>query len=348
MSKFTQFFEDIWNTYESACQNNYQSETFYLTLGRSSIRLTFATAEMLPNILPSLAHILIPEPTNVDLDIGIWDSMSTGIPMNPPPWENSDYIARGEIKGADAQSDIEIAYHPGSGVLSMLHTTQHKAIVWIRDASEYPYYEKAAPLRTIFHWWTTQQGQQFVHGAAIGIASGAVLLTGKGGSGKSTTALSGLLSGMLYLGDDYVLCGLVKDQTMIYSVYNSAKLNDQSVRLLPQLAYRITRNHSSEKDKHVFLAYEHFPHLVYHSLPLRAILIPKVTPNTETQLHSIKSSLAFLALAPTTVFQLAGAREASVSFLRSLVMRLPCYQLLLGKDMTQSPTIITSLLKSLE
>ena len=47
--------------------------------------------------------------------------------------------------------------------------------------------------------------QQVVHAASVGTKDGAVLIVGKGGSGKSTSALACLNAGMYYLGDDYTL-----------------------------------------------------------------------------------------------------------------------------------------------
>ena len=343
-STFTQFFTTTWDAFESACQTQ-QTQVVWLTVGGSTIKLSFAGQAMVANVLPALAHLVVAPQASVDLHIGVWDSASTAVSMTPPPWAEDDYAPRGEIKGMDGQTAVHVAYHPGSGILSLLDVENQTAVLWMRDARECPYYEQAAPLRTIFHWWASSKGQQFVHGAAIGTEDGAVLLSGKGGSGKSTTALNCLLSGMTYLGDDYVLCDLAGKQTAVYSVFNSAKVDAQALQLLPQLADKVTGNPQQTDEKRVLLAYEHFPHLLRQCLPLRAILIPQVTNEVNTQLHPVKQSLAFLALAPTTVFQLPGARETAVSFLRQLVMQLPCYQLQPGSDLAQIPPVIQAVLE---
>jgi len=62
-----------------------------------------------------------------------------------------------------------------------------------------------------------------MHGAAVSLNGKSILLTAKGGSGKSTTALSCFFAGMSYLGDDYVT---VKSGDVIttHSIYSSTKL----------------------------------------------------------------------------------------------------------------------------
>ena len=52
------------------------------------------------------------------------------------------------------------------------------------------------------------KGYQLVHAAAVGSEAGAVLISGKGGLGKSTTALSCLGKGLTYVGDSHVVVQL--------------------------------------------------------------------------------------------------------------------------------------------
>ena len=70
-------------------------------------------------------------------------------------------------------------------------------------------------------------GRQLVHAAAVGTDEGALLITGRGGVGKSTTALACLEAGMQFLGDDYVVVGL-DPEPQVYRLYGSAKLTSNS------------------------------------------------------------------------------------------------------------------------
>ena len=65
-------------------------------------------------------------------------------------------------------------------------------------------------------------------------ASGGVLIAGKSGSGKSTTTLACLTSGLLYAGDDYVLAD-VAAEPYVHSLYSTAKLVPDNCDRFPQL-----------------------------------------------------------------------------------------------------------------
>lgn len=344
---FIQVFASTWVAFETAYARSEDKIVKCLNIGGSVMQMRFAGTALVPQLLPALAHLVSSPQAQADVDIGIWDSVSTSIPMTPPPWSEADYLARGEIRGSDLNTAVQVAYHLGSGVLSMLHTERKTAVVWLHDAATVPYYEQAAPLRTLFHWWCAKQGQQLVHGAAVGFEYGAVLLTGKGGSGKSTTAIASLLAGLGYLGDDYVLCDLSTHGATVYSLFNSAKIDTHALTLFPQLVAQVANKDRATEEKSVVYVNNFYPERLLRSAPLRAILIPQVTANINSYIQPIQAKAAFLALAPTTVFQLPGAREASVAFLRRLVMHLPCYQLQLGRDIAQIPQLIQTLLTEL-
>lgn len=333
-----------WTACDQAREAAPLTPPLWLDLAGSILRLNFAGPAMADNVTPALAHLAISPRDKPDLDIAIWDSASTGVNMPPPPWSASDYLARGEIRGVGAQSGIDVAYHPGSGVLSMLKATDRRGMMWMHDARGCPYWESAAPLRTLLSWWCSRHRQQLVHGAAVGTPEGAILLTGKGGSGKSTTALSALLEGLDYIGDDYVLCELTDRQPVIHSLFNTAKLDAKALERLPALRSKLNNRDQLNNEKGVIFTHSHFPGQVCRSRQLRAIVIPSVSGTPTSRLAPLKPALAFLAISPTTVFQLPGARENALAFLKQLVEELPCYQLQLGADPVQTANLIKQFL----
>jgi len=220
-------------------------------------------------------------------------------------------------------------------VLSVFQADTGRGMVWTVDASTLPYWEQAAPLRSLIHWWCTDRDMQLVHGAAVGTERGAVLLTGKGGSGKSTTALGTALNGLDYLGDDYVICQLSEQRPTVHSLYNTAKINPDTLHWLPGIGERLCNPESLQQEKAVLNLAQHYPQLVCHQRPLKAVLLPTVTDSQESTLTPVRPALAMLAISPTTVFQLPGANQGSLKFMKQLVETLPCYQLKLGTDSAQ-------------
>lgn len=336
----SQFFCAAWTASEQAFNLAPDTPPVWLNVGGESLRLVFAGESMIPNIVPALEHLRINPQPQADLDIAIWDSVSTKLNMPSPPWSAGDYVARGEIRTHRGDNGIDLAYQPGSGFLSMLQGATRKAMLWTHDSGQCPYWERAAPLRSILHWWSLRNGQQLVHGAAVGTASGAILLTGKGGSGKSTTALTGLLFGLDYIGDDYVLCELTDASARVHSLFNTAKLDRDAFQHVPELQTKLVNADRLEHEKGVIFTHQHFPQQVCRSRLLRAIVIPRVTDRDSSRMVPMRPALAYLALTPTTVFQLPGAKQASLAFLKQLVERLPCYQLELGSAPEQTADLI--------
>lgn len=334
------FYQAAYEAYETARRSIGDTPQIWLELAGSTLCLTFAGEAMMTNVVPALAHLSVAPQPRADLEIAIWDSVSTATKMPSPPWSVEDYMARGEISNHSGKAGIDVAYHPGSDMLSLLQANAGTAMLWTHDANQCPYWEQAAPLRSILHWWCSRRNQQLAHGAAVGTSGGAVLLTGKGGSGKSTTALSALLAGMDYIGDDYVLCDLAGVQPRVHSLFNSAKLDTGALRRLPELRSKLNNMDRPEDEKGVIFTHQHFPSQLCSSRLLRAILIPRVCDSTTSRIVPLRPARAYLALSPTTVFQLPGAKQASMSFLKQLVERLPCFQLELGGDPAKTAALI--------
>ena len=104
-----------------------------------------------------------------------------------------------------SQKGQHLLYQHDSKVLAGYDSRTKKAYYYIPALDMLPFYEKAAPMRMIFHHLAQSQGWSLVHSASIGLDNKGILLIGAGGSGKTTTALSAALAGFFYLGDDYVL-----------------------------------------------------------------------------------------------------------------------------------------------
>lgn len=88
-------------------------------------------------------------------------------------------------------------------------------------------HELGAPLRTAIYLWLAGKERQLVHSAALVRDGRAVLVGGRGGSGKSF--LCQRLEGWSCLGDDYVALG----RGTVHQVYRSLKLDGHLERLEP-------------------------------------------------------------------------------------------------------------------
>ena len=310
-------------------------------IGGFRARLAFAGPALVSRITPAVAHLARPLAEAPAVTVHLWDSASTGTTMPPPAWEAADFVARGQIRGY-GEGRILAAFHHGSTALSMLDVEASMGLFWARDATTLPDYERAAPLRALLGWWIERRGGHLVHAAAVGTANAGVLIAGRGGSGKSTTALLCADAGFHYLGDDYVLLDS-GPPPVVHSVYRSAKLDATQAGRLSRLAPLIANPDRAPGDKAlVFVDAEFAP--CAESLPLRAILLPRVTGRPRTTVRRVSPAAALIGLAPSTIFQQPGAGAGALAFLGEFVQRLPAYALDLGTDLAEIPRVIHALL----
>ena len=343
-SRSVDYFDSVYDLFESAQQVTGPVERRYL-IGGFRIRLSFAGPALL-KLTRALDHLAAADDDSTpDLTICLWDSESTGQRMIARPWQEEDFLARGVIHGYNTER-IYTAFQHGSGAVSVLDRERNIAVFWAPDAV-LPYWEYGSPLRSILHWWLLGRGLQLVHAAAVGNANGGVLIGGKGGSGKSTTALTCLESNLSYVGDDYTLLGL-ENGPVVHSLYNSAKLNSDHVQRFPSLLPKIANPERLADEKALLFVNEHYPAKVATRLPVRAVLVPRVTGLHETTWKRVSVAMTLSALAPSTIFQLPRAGNEALKFLAAFARHLPCFSLEVGTNLSTIPTAIERLLAEID
>jgi hypothetical protein len=337
------FFEAVHQAFQRAEQAVGGSIDRFYGIGGYVIRLRFAGPALVPLVTPAFEHLAVKPGPIPALTVCLWDSASTRTGMPPPPWSSDDYIARGEVRGYN-DDRIRTNFNLGSGVLSMLATSLDLALWWIHDARQLPYYESAAPLRVILYSWMRNHGRQQVHAAAAGTSTGGVLLVGKGGSGKSTTVLASLDSELVFVSDDYCLLAENPAPLYAYSLYSSAKVDPNHTQGFPHLVSAIDSAAHAGTEKVLLFLHQHYPEKMVEGFPIRAILVPKITGRPEIRLTPTSPMTGLRALAPSTVFQSAGAGNAAFRTMAEIVKQVPCYHLELGTDLSRIPGVIVDLL----
>lgn len=327
-----EFFGQLGDVYSGAFRRIGKQIEHDFSLAGNRVSLRFAGEALAHQILPAISHLQTAEAAEkADLSISIWDSVSTDQPMPPPPWSLEDCVERGEVRGYN-DDRIRTAYFLGSGVLNMLDRQRGKGVFWVRDAANLAIWESGAPLLALLNWWFSGQHRQLVHAAAVGYPEGGILLVGKGGSGKSTTALACLDSDLLYAGDDYCLLE-VEPEPFIHSLYNSAKLNPDNLERFPALGRLFALPSARIEEKALVFLHEQVPDKLTTGFPLKGVFLPRVTGLADTSLEPISPAAAMRALAPSSLFQLCGAGHEGFAVMAKLIRQVPCYQLNLGTDL---------------
>lgn len=315
----------------------------FFAVANCVLSLRFAEDSLARSFTPALAHLEVSPVSSPDAVFHIWDSESTGTDMLPPPCSRGCFTSRGDI-WTMASPRYKSAYLWSEYALNLFDNVTATGMYWTPAATTLPYWATASPLRCLFHWWAESKGCQLVHAAAVGHEDGALLITGKGGLGKSTTALACLGNGLAYIGDDYVLVQLDPVPT-VHSLYCTAKLNQDQMARFPGLADLATRC-GSEDDKAVMYLYPRMKGQITRSLPLQAIATPRIGNRPQTALGTISRAAMRHATGFTTMSQLPHAGQSTYQFVDRLVASLPAFELALGSDLDAIPAVIVELLSN--
>ncbi len=300
----------------------------HLELGGASIHCRFAGSALLPSVEPALQHRIAQASRSVDLTITIWDEASTSVGL-PRSDGRVGCLVRGHLP-ALSDEGIDCAYEQNYGGLFMLRAATKQAFFFAPDAP-LPTYERAFPLRTILGWYLARRGVQLVHSGAVGTGDAAVLLTGKGGSGKSNTTLACVEAGMSYFGDDYVGVSEDGEAPGVHGIFRSAKVFAGDEVSFPRLGAAAALGDSIGDTKSLFfLDPAVWP--LERTKRIKAILLPRVAHRAKTEWQPAAAMDALKAISFSTLAQRPASNQCELSAMARLARRVPSYWLHLGTD----------------
>ncbi|MGH7582277.1 MAG: glycosyltransferase [Gemmatimonadales bacterium] len=319
-------------------------ERRHFDVAGTRVELVFAGDRFLHGLTGALAHLAGPPDRAPDVTIHVWDSLSSGIAMVPAPCPPECFTDRGELWGM-MHPRVRSAYHHWFEYsLNLLDLDRRLGVYWVGAPDQLPYWTEAAPFRTLLHWWLEDQGAQVMHAASIGTDAGALLITGKGGVGKSTTALACLSNGMAWIGDDYLAVRL-DPEPRVYSLYSTAKLDARQLERFPRVRDDVVYAGLGTEEKAVIQLMPRHASQLRRSLPLRAIATPSFSRTARTVIRP--GALAELQRAAefTTMSQLPHAGRITHDFIERLVREVPRLHLALGHDIATVPETVRGIVE---
>lgn len=336
------FVMSVHDAFLAAENRTGQASEFHYSVAGLPVKVRFAGDGLAPLLTPALQHLEINAPEDVSLTIGIFDRTTTGLSIPQLPWSAAGHRGPGAVEYC-RHGQFHIAFQRDIGVVSIGDLSSRRAFFWAGNPESLPSYERCSPLRKIMHWWMLQHGVQMIHAAAVGTAEGGVLIAGKGGSGKSSSALACLDSSLRYLSDDYCL---LRDDPVphVFSMYNSVKIEEDNLFRFPRLKPLFSGASRADAEKPYLFLYQHCPEKLVRNFPVLALLVPRISAGRDTTLTPVSPARGLTALAPSTLFQFPGAGEDSFRIMAGFTRKTPSYLLELGADVSRLPHIITELL----
>jgi hypothetical protein len=314
----------------------------FFDIAGTIVCLNFAGDSLVSCFFPALAHLVVGSTEKPDVVFNIWDTSSTGVEMVKPPCDWIDFTDRGDIWGFNSKR-IRTAFHWSEYSVNVMDMECNTAVYWVKNPAAFPYWVGSSPLRTLIQWWMEKNGCQLLHAAAVGNENGVALIPGKGGSGKSTTALTCLSKGFQYLGDDYVI---IKKEPVpvVYCLYCTAKINTADLPRFPELMEIARAPVTRNQEKAVLQLYPRYADKIRTVLLVKAILTPEISGNEETFIRSVSFWPVLQAMSFTTMSQLPGISENTYTYLKEFIRNLPCFKIMPGSDRDRIPEAIGHLL----
>jgi hypothetical protein len=100
-----------------------------------------------------------------------------------------------------------------------------------------------------------------------------------------------------------------------------------------------------EREEKAVAFVDHTPGGVVGSLPLKMVIVPRISGKVSTTVSELSAGGAFLALAPSTIIQMPGSRHDEFGAMGDLVRQIPAAGLDLGSDLASIPPVITDLIR---
>lgn len=308
------------------------------------LRLQFSSASVAERILPALSHLVVDSAPGHCGTFMIWDSASTGLKFPPPPCDQNRFTNRGDIWGFNSER-YRTAFHWSDHSVNLFDRETQTGIYWVNDIDKIPYWSAASPVRSLFHWLMAENGKQLIHAAAIGTPEAAIVITGKGGVGKSTTSLSCLAAGLQYIGDDYIIIGN-DPEPMAYSLYSTAKVNADQVNKFPMFAGCMKNKDTFENEKAAYYLVPEHQDQISLQLPVKLLVSPRVVDSEHTSLAPIDKDYLLAAATFTTMSQLPYADQNTHDYIHEFIQRLPIGRLQLGRDLEEVASKVHNLVTS--
>lgn len=342
------FYESVFNLTDNVFNFSSAIEKRCISVAGILIECRFAGDALLPIIMPALEHLLIDScKKQPDYKIDIWDSESTQMEFPASPCGIDEILVRGELEGFNSER-FEVAFFTHARMLIVLDHDLKRGVVCLATSLEIPAFELACPLRGILSWILRRNDTVMIHAASVGTPDGCLLIGGKSGAGKSSTALRGLAGGLYYFGDDICAISNRLNSPTVFGIYSSGKTFSSDLKLFPTLKSSIHSHFEEFYEKEVYFFYNQFQGQLPLSGKIKAVIIPFQDATLTIGFEKIPYANALSVICSSTKNLLPHAGNEMFQILASILHQVPCYRFNLGNDPSLIADSLANFISSLK
>ena len=324
--------------------------TAHYLIGGRPVRVRTAGPLLAEEIDLPLRHLRSSADVPPMLTIDLWSEDETGVPallgdLDPLDNPYGQFTMSDDRRFLGHQRANGALWYdrPASRIVGSTHGLARRALD-----------ERARPFHRLLAVWLWDAGIQFVHAglvaredASTGGLQG-VLFVGKGGSGKTTSSIACFQGGLTYLGDDFIGLERTGDNFAGHGLYGSCLVNVDHIKRFPALHAVSLKPHNDHEDKAVVYMAPIADARLAASVPIAAIVLPKIVDRPDTVFRPATRGQALLTMAPSSIMSLPMMVDGAMDRLAALVETVPAFWLELGRDVGQIPGTVNGLFDSLE
>lgn len=320
------FFAQAWDALEGTLPASQVVE-----LGTLRIRWAAPDESWLELLGAALNHSS-PSEASGEVEIRLFSQSELEL-LPPLPVEVAEVKERGRLDDWCTPEFLAVA------PMSSIHLADRRrgqALVYYCGQEDIPLWDRCAPFRLVLGFLAPARGHQLLHAAATALGGQGVLLVGRGGSGKSSSALVSLGpdSRWTFLSEDYTL--LDQATLTVRPLYRSFKVDPTVLERMPWLRRGEMLGVVDGKECRLLP-----PELELPPTRCRVLVWPDRQQREPTL--ELSAIAALKKLAPSTLFQNPNARAEDFKAMASLCRQLPCRTLGLGDS--PAPSLVEERLK---
>jgi hypothetical protein len=338
-------FERAWTSHPD---RHWQS---FCTFAGRPAQIRVAGQGLSEQIARAFQHLLNNKnPSSATLKIDLWDEEDTSVscPVNLEPVDerllkSTSYVEFGLILGS--LEDRFIGCQCPQVITWFDRSSQH-LVGWVSRHDKLSLYDRGKPLHFPLLLWHSDRGAEVIHAALVSKNGQGVLFSGKGGTGKSTSALACLEAGFDYLGDDYIGLEASGDGSFQgHSIYSATWLMADHLLRFPRLIPHAIYPERPDQEKTLAFLSQAFPRQLACRAPIRALVLPRIQAGAPVQIRPASKGEGLFALAPSSILLRPSSGAATLNKLACLAERVPCYWLDLEHNLSDVPNRVIDLLE---